>query len=202
LTNFGVSRLRKAEVVRKTKETDIRLVLNLDGEGKSTVASGIGFLDHMLCLLAGHGRFDLELSCTGDLHVDSHHTVEDIGIVLGKAISEALGGRESIKRYGSALIPMDESLAQVALDLSNRPFLYYDVPFTNPQVGEMDTEMFEEFFRAVAVNAGMTLHISLLHGKNNHHIIEAVFKAFARALREAVTPDPSIKGVNSTKGVL
>jgi len=194
--------MRRAEVARKTKETDIRLVLNLDGEGRSNVASGIGFLDHMLCLLAGHGRFDLELSCTGDLNVDSHHTVEDIGIVLGKAISEALGSRESIRRYGSALIPMDESLAQVALDLSNRPFLVFNVPFSCPRVGEMDTEMFEEFFRALAVNAGMTLHISLLHGKNNHHMIEAVFKAFARALREAVTPDPCIKGVCSTKGVL
>lgn len=194
--------MRRAEVVRKTKETDIRLVLNLDGEGENAVASGIGFLDHMLCLFSSHGLFDLELSCTGDLKVDAHHTVEDIGIVLGKAISEALGSRESIKRYGSALIPMDESLAQVALDLSNRPYLYFDVPFSNPRIGEMETEMFEEFFRAVAVNAGMTLHISLLHGKNNHHMIEAVFKAFARALREAVTLDPSIKGVNSTKGML
>lgn len=194
--------MRRAEVVRKTKETDIRLALNLDGEGKNAIASGIGFLDHMLCLFSSHGLFDLELSCTGDLKVDAHHTVEDIGIVLGKAISEALGSRESIKRYGSALIPMDESLAQVALDLSNRPYLYFDVPFSNPRIGEMETEMFEEFFRAVAVNAGMTLHISLLHGKNNHHMIEAVFKAFARALREAVTLDPSIKGVNSTKGML
>ena len=134
--------------------------------------------------------------------MDTHHTVEDIGIVLGKAIFEALGSRESIKRYGSALIPMDESLAQVSLDLSNRPYLYFDIPFSNPQVGGMDTEMFEEFFRALAVNAGMTLHISILHGKNNHHMIEAAFKAFARALREAVTIDPSIKGVNSTKGML
>jgi len=194
--------LRKADIARKTKETDIRLVLNLDGEGRCTAASCIGFLDHMLNLFSGHGRFDLELRCSGDLDVDTHHTVEDTGIVLGKAISEALGARESIKRYGSALIPMDESLAQVALDLSNRPYLYFDVPFNNPQVGGMETEMFEEFFRALAVNAGMTLHISVLHGSNNHHIIEAVFKAFARALREAVTIDPSIKGVNSTKGTL
>jgi len=194
--------LRRADIARKTKETDIRLALNLDGEGKNTIASGIGFLDHMLCLFSGHGRFDLELNCSGDLDVDTHHTVEDIGIVLGKAIFEALGSRESIKRYGSALIPMDESLAQVSLDLSNRPYLYFDIPFSNPQVGGMDTEMFEEFFRALAVNAGMTLHISILHGKNNHHMIEAAFKAFARALREAVTIDPSIKGVNSTKGML
>jgi imidazoleglycerol-phosphate dehydratase len=197
-----VSLLRRADIARKTKETDIRLALNLDGEGKNTIASGIGFLDHMLCLFSGHGRFDLELNCSGDLDVDTHHTVEDIGIVLGKAIFEALGSRESIKRYGSALIPMDESLAQVSLDLSNRPYLYFDIPFSNPQVGGMDTEMFEEFFRALAVNAGMTLHISILHGKNNHHMIEAAFKAFARALREAVTIDPSIKGVNSTKGML
>ena len=194
--------MRRADIARKTKETDIRLALNLDGEGKNTIASGIGFLDHMLCLFSGHGRFDLELNCSGDLDVDTHHTVEDIGIVLGKAIFEALGSRESIKRYGSALIPMDESLAQVSLDLSNRPYLYFDIPFSNPQVGGMDTEMFEEFFRALAVNAGMTLHISILHGKNNHHMIEAAFKAFARALREAVTLDPSIKGVNSTKGML
>lgn len=197
-----MSLLRRADIARKTKETDIRLALNLDGEGKNTIASGIGFLDHMLCLFSGHGRFDLELNCSGDLDVDTHHTVEDIGIVLGKAIFEALGSRESIKRYGSALIPMDESLAQVSLDLSNRPYLYFDIPFSNPQVGGMDTEMFEEFFRALAVNAGMTLHISILHGKNNHHMIEAAFKAFARALREAVTIDPSIKGVNSTKGML
>lgn len=194
--------LRRADIARKTKETDIRLVLNLDGEGKCTVASGIGFMDHMLNLFSGHGRFDLELYCSGDLDVDMHHTVEDIGIVLGKAISEALGGRESIKRYGSALIPMDESLAQVSLDLSNRPYLYFDVPFSNPKAGGMDTDMFEEFFRALALNAGMTLHVSVLHGRNNHHMIEAVFKAFARALREAVTIDPAIKGVNSTKGML
>ncbi len=197
-----MSLLRRADIARKTKETDIRLALDLDGDGRNTIASGIGFLDHMLCLFSGHGRFDLELKCSGDLDVDTHHTVEDIGIVLGKAISEALGSRESIKRYGSALIPMDESLAQVSLDLSNRPYLYFDIPFSNPQVGGMDTEMFEEFFRALAVNAGMTLHISILHGKNNHHMIEAAFKAFARALREAVTLDPSIKGVNSTKGML
>lgn len=194
--------LRKAEVARKTRETDIWLSLNLDGEGKSLVSSGVGFMDHMLCLFSAHGRFDLELRCSGDLDVDTHHTVEDIGIVLGKAISEALGGRESIKRYGSALIPMDESLAQVALDLSNRPYLYYDVPFSTPKLGGMETEMFEEFFRALAVNAGMTLHISILYGKNNHHMIEAVFKAFARALKEAVAIDQAIKGVNSTKGVL
>jgi len=197
-----VSVLRKAEIARKTAETDIRLVLDLDGEGKYSVSTGIGFLDHMLCLFSGHGRFDLELSCRGDLQVDCHHTAEDVGIVLGRAISEALGTRESVRRYGSALIPMDESLAQVAVDLSNRPYLYFDVPFSVPRIGSMDTEMFGEFFRALAENAGMTLHIAILHGKNNHHMIEAVFKAFARALKEAVSIDESIKGVNSTKGML
>ena len=194
--------MRKAEIARKTAETDIRLVLDLDGEGKHSVSTGIGFLDHMLCLFSGHGRFDLELSCRGDLQVDCHHTAEDVGIVLGRAISEALGTRESVRRYGSALIPMDESLAQVAVDLSNRPYLYFDVPFSVPRIGSMDTEMFGEFFRALAENAGMTLHIAILHGKNNNHMIEAVFKAFARALKEAVSIDESIKGVNSTKGML
>lgn len=194
--------MREAEIERKTKETDIRLLLNLDGEGKYDVQTGIGFMDHMLCLFSGHGRFDLTLACSGDLNVDVHHTGEDIGIVLGKAISDALGKRESIKRFGSAIIPMDEALAMVSLDLSNRPYLYFDVPFSTERIGEMDTEMFEEFFRALSVNAGMTLHIKLMNGKNNHHIIEAVFKAFAKSLKEAVTLDPTINGVNSTKGVL
>ncbi len=194
--------MRKAEVERKTKETDIQLSLCLDGSGKQSISTGIGFLDHMLSLFSAHGRFDLDLVCKGDLNVDVHHTAEDVGIVLGRAISDALAGREGIKRYGSSFIPMDESLALAALDLSNRPFLHFDVPFTTDRIGEMDTEMFEEFFRAVAVNGGMTLHIKLFHGKNNHHIIEAVFKAFARALREAVTVDPTLSGVNSTKGVL
>lgn len=198
----GVEKMRSAVVERKTKETQIALSLNIDGTGQNTISTGIGFLDHMLCLLSGHGRFDLILECKGDLYVDVHHTAEDIGIVLGKAISEALGKRESIKRYGTSYIPMDESLALVSLDLSNRSYLYYDVAFSTSRIGEMDTEMFEEFFRALCVNAGMTLHIKLLHGKNNHHIIEAVFKAFARALREAASIDPEIKGVLSTKGTL
>ncbi len=194
--------MRNAQLVRNTKETEITLSLNLDGTGQNTLDTGIGFLDHMLALFSGHGRFDLALACKGDLHVDVHHTVEDIGIVLGKAIGEALGNRESIKRFGSSMVPMDESLALVSLDLSNRPYLYFEVPFSNARTGELDTEMFEEFFRALSVNAGMTLHVKLFHGKNNHHIIEAVFKAFARALREAVTIDPSIQGVLSTKGLL
>ena len=194
--------MRVVELNRKTKETDISLKLNLDGTGKSVIDTGIGFLDHMLTLFAAHGRFDLELTCKGDLNVDAHHTVEDTGIVLGKAISDALGSRESILRYGSSIIPMDESLALVSLDLSKRPYLIFDVPFSSPKVGEMDTELFEEFLMALAVNSGMTLHIKLMYGKNNHHIIEAVFKAFARSLKEAVTIDPSIQGVMSTKGLL
>lgn len=194
--------MRCAELVRKTKETEISLRLNLDGRGESAVSTGIGFLDHMLCLFSGHGRFDLSLECRGDLKVDSHHTVEDIGIVLGKAISDALGKRESIKRFGTSFVPMDESLAMVSIDLSNRPFLHFEVPFSVDKVGEMETEMFEEFFRALAVNGGMTLHIRLIHGKNNHHMIEAVFKAFARALKEAVTIDSAILGIPSTKGLL
>ena len=194
--------MRCAELVRKTKETEISLRLNLDGRGESAVSTGIGFLDHMLCLFSGHGRFDLSLECRGDLKVDSHHTVEDIGIVLWKAISDALGKRESIKRFGTSFVPMDESLAMVSIDLSNRPFLHFEVPFSVDKVGEMETEMFEEFFRALAVNGGMTLHIRLIHGKNNHHMIEAVFKAFARALKEAVTIDSAILGIPSTKGLL
>lgn len=194
--------MRCAELTRKTKETEISLKLNLDGTGENSVSTGVGFLDHMLCLFSGHGSFDLYLECKGDLFVDGHHTVEDIGIVLGKSISDALGNRESIKRFGTSFVPMDESLAMVSLDLSNRPFLYFEVPFSTSRVGEMETEMFEEFFRALAVNSGMTLHVKLIHGKNNHHIIEAVFKAFARALKEAVTIDSSIQGVLSTKGLL
>ncbi|MGI6085192.1 MAG: imidazoleglycerol-phosphate dehydratase HisB [Acetivibrionales bacterium] len=194
--------MRCAELVRKTKETDISLRLDLDGTGENTISTGLGFLDHMLCLFSGHGRFDIKLECKGDLSVDGHHTAEDIGIVLGKAISEALGSRESIKRFGTSYVPMDESLALVSLDLSNRPYLHFEVPFSTDKIGQMETEMFEEFFRALAANSGMTLHIKLIHGKNNHHIIEAVFKAFARALKEAVTIDSEIKGVLSTKGIL
>lgn len=194
--------MRCAELTRKTKETEISLKLNLDGTGENSISTGVGFLDHMLCLFSGHGSFDLYLECKGDLFVDGHHTVEDIGIVLGKSISDALGNRESIKRFGTSFVPMDESLAMVSLDLSNRPFLYFEVPFSTSRVGEMETEMFEEFFRALVVNSGMTLHVKLIHGKNNHHIIEAVFKAFARALKEAVTIDSSIQGVLSTKGLL
>ena len=187
-----VNKMRMADLTRKTKETEIFLKLNLDGQGENSISTGLGFLDHMLCLFSGHGRFDLDLSCNGDLFVDGHHT-EDIGIVLGKAINEALGKRESIKRFGTSFVPMDEALALVSLDLSNRPYLHFEVPFSTVKIGEMETEMFEEFFRAISVNAGMTLHIKLIYGKNNHHIIEAVFK-LCKGTKGSSHHDPSIKG--------
>jgi len=193
---------REAEISRKTYETDISLKLNLDGTGKSKIDTGIGFFDHMLTLFSKHGLMDLDICCKGDLETDSHHTVEDVGIVLGQAISKALGDKSSISRYGAAYVPMDESLARVVLDLSSRPFLFYDVPFTCDDLGGMATETAEEFFRAVSNNAGITLHIELLHGSNNHHMAEAVFKAFGRALRQAAAKDEKITGVMSTKGLL
>lgn len=193
---------READISRKTYETDISIKINLDGTGKSKINTGIGFFNHMLTQFSKHGLMDVDIHCKGDLETDSHHTVEDVGIVLGQAISKALGDKTSISRYGSALVPMDESLARVALDLSSRPFLYYDVPFTCQNLGEMATEMVEEFFRAVSNNAGITLHIEILHGTNNHHMAEAVFKAFGRALRQAVAKDERILGVMSTKGLL
>ncbi|NLY19371.1 MAG: imidazoleglycerol-phosphate dehydratase HisB [Clostridiaceae bacterium] len=193
---------RVAEISRKTYETDISIKLNLDGTGRSKIDTGIGFFDHMLTLFSKHGLMDVDVFCRGDLETDSHHTVEDVGIVLGQAISEALGDKASISRYGAALVPMDESLARVVADLSSRPFLYYNVPFTCQSLGDMAAEMVEEFFRAVSNNAGITLHIELLHGTNNHHMAETVFKAFGRALRQAVTKDERIKGLMSTKGIL
>lgn len=193
---------RDAEVTRKTGETDIHVKLNLDGTGAGRIETGIGFFDHMLTLLSKHGLIDLDVSSRGDLHVDSHHSIEDVGIVLGQAIALALGGKASIRRYGTAFVPMDEALAMVSMDLSSRPFLYFDVPFTNPRIGDMEAEMVEEFFRAVSVHGGITLHIKLLHGKNNHHIAESIFKAFGQALRQAVTIDERIPGVFSTKGTL
>ena len=192
--------MREASLMRKTKETDIELSLYVDGTGESTIDTGIGFFDHMLTLFARHGEFDLDVKCDGDLHVDAHHSIEDIGIVLGKALKEALGDKDGIRRYGSALIPMDESLAEVALDLSGRSYLVFNAEFTTDRIGEYPTEMTEEFFRAVADNAGMTLHINLRYGKNNHHIAEAIFKAFGHALKDAVSPEG--RGVLSTKGVL
>jgi imidazoleglycerol-phosphate dehydratase len=193
---------RKSQIGRKTGETDIKLAINLDGSGKSNIDTGVGFLDHMLDLFTRHGLFDLEVSAKGDLHVDAHHTVEDVGIVLGQAIKEALGDKKSIKRYGSCFVPMDESLALVALDLSGRPFLVFDADLPAQKLGIMETELVEEFFRAVAFNAGMNLHIKLFYGTNTHHIIEAIFKAFGRALDQAILIDDRIEGVMSTKGLL
>jgi imidazoleglycerol-phosphate dehydratase len=194
--------MRKAEIARKTNETDISMSFNIDGSGKSEIETGVGFFDHMLNLFARHGLFDLRVKAVGDLHVDSHHTVEDVGIVLGKALKEALGDKKSIKRYGSSFLPMDESLALAVIDLGGRPFLVFDARFSTDKVGEMDTELVEEFFRAVVFNAGINLHIKVFYGSNNHHIIEAIFKAFGRALDEATLVDERIKGVMSTKGTI
>ena len=193
---------RRAEIERKTAETQISIKLNLDGEGTCDIATGIGFLDHMLTLLAKHSFMDLTVKAKGDLEVDSHHTVEDIGIVLGEALREALGDKAGIHRYGNCFIPMDETLAQACLDFSGRPFLVFGAEIPKIQLGNYDTEMTEEFFRAVAMHCGLTLHIRVLYGSNVHHIIEAVFKAFARAVAEAAAVDPRVKGVMSSKGVL
>lgn len=194
--------MRTSRVERKTNETDICLSLNLDGSGKAGVSTGIGFFDHMLSQIARHGLFDLELKAKGDLHIDPHHTVEDVGICLGKAFLEALGEPAGIARYGSAIAPMDESLAEAAVDISGRPFLVFNATIPGERVGEFDTELTEEFFRAFAVNARVTLHLSLRYGSNAHHAIEGIFKATARALRIAVSIDPRVQGVPSTKGML
>ena len=194
--------MRKAEVCRRTGETDIRVNLVLEGTGASTIETGVGFLDHMLTLLAKHGFMDLTVKATGDLEVDCHHTVEDIGIVLGEALQKALGDKAGIHRYGNCFIPMDEALAQVCLDFSGRPFLVFGAEIPKIKLGNFDAEMTEEFFRAVAMHCGLTLHIRVLYGSNVHHIIEAIFKAFARALAEAVACDARVKGVMSSKGVL
>ncbi|MBP3887561.1 MAG: imidazoleglycerol-phosphate dehydratase HisB [Cellulosilyticum sp.] len=194
--------MRTASLQRDTAETKIKLRLNLDGEGKTTIQTGIGFFDHMLTHIGKHSLSDLEVEVDGDLEVDCHHSVEDAGIVLGQAIKEAVGNKEGINRYGQAIIPMDEALILCAIDLSGRPYVDVDTPFTVDRVGDFDTEMVEEFFRAVAINAGMNLHIQVLRGKNNHHIIEGMCKAFAKALLMAVTLNPRIKGVPSTKGML
>jgi len=193
---------RKATVERKTLETQVALILSLDGTGQADVRTGIGFLDHMLTLLAKHGFLDLTVRAQGDLDVDSHHTVEDVGIVLGDALARALGAKKGIHRYGNCFLPMDETLAQVCLDCSGRPFLVFDAHIPKARLGAFDAEMAEEFFRAVAVHAGLTLHIRILYGANVHHQIEAIFKAFARALAEAVAPDPRVHGVMSSKGAL
>ncbi len=194
---------RSGVVSRKTKETDIELSLNLDGSGIANVDTGIGFFDHMLISFAKHGFFDLDCKVTGDLFVDSHHTIEDTGIVLGQAIAKAVGDKQGIRRFGSFLLPMDEALVMSAIDLSGRPYLVYDLDLTTAQVGYMDTEMVKEFFYAVSYAAAMNLHIKQISGSNNHHIIEAAFKAFAKALDEATQLDSRLSGqVLSTKGSL
>lgn len=193
---------RIAEIERITKETNIKLSLNLDGTGQAEIHTGIGFFDHMLNGFARHGFFDLKLTVEGDLEVDTHHTVEDAGIVLGKAIREAVGDKKGIARYGSKILPMDEALILCALDLCGRPYLVYDLQLDREKVGDLETEMVREFFYAVSYGAEMNLHIKQLSGMNNHHIIEGTFKAFAKALHEAVTFDPRITDVLSTKGSL
>lgn len=193
---------RISKLTRKTKETDIAISFSIDGSGKSQINTGIGFFNHMLDGFARHGFFDLDVNCEGDLAVDCHHTIEDCGIVLGNAIKNALGDKKGIRRYGSCILPMDETLVLCAIDLSGRPYLNFEAEFTVEKVGYMDTEMVKEFFYAISYTAGMNLHIKVLNGGNNHHMIEAMFKAFARALDEATTIDPRITGILSTKGSL
>lgn len=193
---------RAATVERNTKETKIRVTLELDGTGKSVIDTGIGFFDHMLDGFARHGLFDLTAKCQGDIQVDSHHSIEDMGIVLGYALREALGDKKGIVRYGSCMLPMDETLAMCAIDLSGRPYLVFDAPFRGNMVGAMDTQMAREFFYAVSYAAGMNLHLKVLYGENDHHMMEALFKAFAKALDAAVSLDPRITDVLSTKGTL
>lgn len=194
--------MRKGQIDRKTKETNIHLELLLDGQGLVEVSSGVPFLDHMLTLFAVHGFFDLKLHARGDLEVDAHHTVEDIGICLGKCLLEALGDRQGIRRYGQAAVPMDETCASVVLDLSNRPFLVYNTPPLIPEIGQFETELVPEFFRAFCQNGGVTLHIQVLYGSNSHHIVEAIFKAWGQALDQATLRDERRAGVPSSKGVL
>lgn len=193
---------RITQVQRKTNETDIIISLNLDGSGKQNISTGIGFFDHMLSGFTRHGFFDLDLDVKGDLEVDCHHTIEDTGIVLGNAIREALGDKKGIKRFGSMILPMDETLVLCAIDLSGRPYFAFDAEFTTNRVGDMDTEMVREFFYAISYSAGMNLHMKVLSGTNNHHIIEALFKAFGKALDDASSYDPRVTDILSTKGSL
>ncbi len=197
-----MARTRTAQIRRQTGETAIDLTLNLDGTGQAQVATGVGFFDHMLTLLAKHGLIDLTVAAQGDLHVDAHHTVEDVGICFGKALAEAVGDKAGIRRYGSATVPMDETLVTAAVDLSGRPFCVWHAELPPEVLGTFNAPLAEEFWRAVASNGLFNLHVLCHHGRNTHHIIEAVFKATARALRQAVEPDPRVTGVPSTKGVL
>lgn len=195
--------MRRATITRKTNETDIAVTLDLDGTGAATIRTGIGFFDHMLDQLSRHALIDMQISASGDLHIDDHHTVEDCGIALGQALAQALGDKAGIRRYGSFHLAMDDALVRVALDLSGRPYLCWNLPFAAPKIGSFDTELVREFFQALSVHAGITLHVDLIRGENAHHIAEAAFKALARALREAVEPDPRMEGrLPSTKGAL
>jgi len=194
---------RQGKVERKTKETEIAVSVDLDGSGRSEISTGIGFLDHMLEQLSRHSLIDLKVKAKGDLHIDFHHTTEDTGICIGEAVAKALGDRTGIRRWGEATVPMDETLTRVALDASNRPYLIWKVNFSKPKLGEMDTELFKEWFQAFAQHAGLTLHIENLYGENNHHIVESCFKGLARSLRQAIEIDPrKSDAVPSTKGVL
>ena len=192
---------RRVKTERKTKETEISLSIDLDGKGLSSIDSGIGFFDHMLTAFSLHGGFDMELSCKGDLSVDCHHSVEDVGIVIGKSFAEALGDKKGIKRYGNFTVPMDEALAVCSLDISNRPYLVFNADFKGNKIGDLNTQMIREFFYAFAINAGITLHINLMYGSNDHHIAEAIFKAFAYALKQGVERSESSEAL-STKGSL
>ena len=193
---------REAKISRTTKETDINLSLTIDGQGKASINTGVGFLDHMLTLFTVHGFFDLDINAVGDLDVDAHHTIEDVGICLGKVLTQAIGDLSGIRRFGNASIPMEETLACVNLDICNRPYLVYKVEFLTSKIGNFDTELVEVFLQALAVNSGMTLHVQVPHGKNSHHIAEAVFKALGRAIDQATQFDPRLKGPLSSKGML
>ncbi len=194
--------MRTAQIKRKTNETDISISINIDGSGKSDIDTGVGFFDHMLCLFAKHSLMDADIKCTGDTYVDCHHTVEDVGISLGQAVKEALGDKAGISRYGTFFVPMDEALAMVSLDISGRSYLCFDGEFPLSKLGDFDTEMVEDFFQAFASSCGATVHVKVMYGRNTHHMIEAVFKAFARALDQATITDSRVQGVPSTKGVL
>ena len=194
--------MRQGSAERATRETEIRASINLDGEGKSSISTGIAFMDHMLTLFAKHGKFDLELAAKGDLEVDCHHTMEDLGLVLGEVTARALGDKKGIRRYGNFLLPMDESLALIALDLSGRPYLVYDLVPPAARIRDLDTALFKEFFQAFCVKGGINLHVQLLKGAEVHHVFEAVFKGLGRALSQAVEPDPRETGIPSTKGSL